>query len=127
MGLGLISLNLLAPDPAQSVQSLLMTTNTIGFGCILTWVIMRPSIRFPLLEQIGFYSYSIYLWHMFVAGIFRQHPITFLSLCGNVIAAVMLGITMAVIIEMPLLRLRDQIFPSNPLVSCTDSAVSEIN
>ena len=68
---------------------------------------------------VGMYSNSIYLWHgstdaLFPAFVRRVHVSSF---SGNerfavyVVGSLVIGITMSKIIEYPVLRLRDKIFP----------------
>ena len=61
---------------------------------------------------MGYYSYSIYLWHvlaMFGLGHMGWHWFRFPV---YVIFAVLFGVLMSKLIECPSLRLRDKIFPS---------------
>jgi len=44
-----------------------LTCNLIGFVAVVWWIVPRSNIRMPLVEQVGVYSYSIYLWHFPVA------------------------------------------------------------
>lgn len=67
------------------------------------------------LARLGVYSYSIYVWHMFFVWKILPHfhiqtPIWnyWLSISGPIV----FGITMALIIEIPVLRLRDRLFPN---------------
>jgi peptidoglycan/LPS O-acetylase OafA/YrhL len=84
-----------------------------------------------ILARVGAYSYSIYLWHLVVASLgltlirraYNQtyailshgtiaqplHPL--LEFAAYVIASVAVGIAMAKVVEMPVLRLRDRYFP----------------
>jgi peptidoglycan/LPS O-acetylase OafA/YrhL len=72
------------------------------------------------LARIGFYSYSIYLWHMFFVWNVLPHfhiksPI--LSYWASVIGPIPFGIIAGKLIEIPVLRFRDRVFPtvSNPI------------
>jgi peptidoglycan/LPS O-acetylase OafA/YrhL len=112
-----------------------LTCTFLGFACIITWAIHTPSqggrlVALPvdLLARIGFYSYSIYLWHWLIfyylrpwvrikcitigipvhwsmAWETRQWPFC-------VAVSIIVGIAMAVLVEQPVLRLRDRWFPS---------------
>ncbi len=68
-----------------------------------------------LLARIGIYSYSIYLWQMFVVWIILPHlHITshmFFYWC-SIGGPIVFGIVMARIIEFPVLHFRDRVFPS---------------
>lgn len=86
----------------------LMTCNEIGFGLLLWWLVTRSYIRAPLLERIGFYSYSIYIWHVFVLTLFPKTRSPVLFVCANCLC-IAVGIGAAKLVEMPALRLRDRI------------------
>lgn len=96
---------------------------------------------------VGMYSYSIYLWHEPVAawlpGFFRRtlgYPTGAYGRFAVYFAgSVALGIIMSKLIEYPLLRLRDRIFPDShilpmavqvgsdrPLMTSPDTSVAEI-
>lgn len=66
------------------------------------------------LARIGVYSYSIYLWHMFyqerVLSHFRFTSFTLWSAC-YLPGAILFGIVAAKVIEFPVLRFRDRVFP----------------
>ena len=84
-----------------------------------------------LLARVGTYSYSIYLWHLVVAslgltlirrvsikaaaimpsGLLAQRPHPLLEFAAYVAASVAVGIIMAKLVEMPVLKLRDRCFP----------------
>lgn len=112
-----------------------LTCAYLGFACILIWAIhvplqMRRIVAWPLnlLARIGFYSYSIYLWHWIVIFYFRPYirylcittgsPLVWSSalesrqwpLSG--VFSILMGIAMAAVVEQPVLRLRDRWFPS---------------
>lgn len=130
IGFGFVALNLLSPDPVPHVRAWLTIANIIGFSCILVWSMTRWRVRFALLEQIGFYSYSIYLWHLLCAGIWRQYTPTVFRFSGNILTAVVVGITMAILVETPVLRMRDRWFPSvahstQPQLPPPDDAASD--
>lgn len=112
-----------------------LTCTYVGFACILVWAIHTPfrsahlaSLPVNLLAPIGFYSYSIYLWHWLIIYWLRPYiryrcittgaPFLWSSawetwqwpLC--VAFSILAGIAMAVVVEQPVLRLRDRWFPS---------------
>lgn len=125
-----------------------LTTTYLGFACILVWAVHQRVQRGDLLSwpvavlaRIGFYSYSIYLWHWLIIYYLRAYvryrcmstgfPFEWSGtmetlqwpLC--VILSVVVGIVMAVVIEQPVLRLRDRWFPSrtqNARIGGLDSA-----
>lgn len=100
-----------------------------GFGGVLMLALTRPQPLPPTLGRglaaLGFYSYSIYLWHMPVMswlmphlredGTFNFSPATLswtLDVAVYVIASITCGYIMARAVEGPSLRLRDRLFPS---------------
>lgn len=90
---------------------------------------LEPAAR--LLAWVGGYSYSIYLWHLVVAtlglSVMRRAyafvaasvtvgvlppPHYLLEFALYVAASVVVGVLMAKLVEMPVLRLRDRYFPA---------------
>lgn len=69
---------------------------------------------------VGVYSYSIYLWHVpfgsYAPGLVRRA--LHIQMTGieafafNILGGIVLGIMMARIIEFPIIRLRDRVFPA---------------
>jgi peptidoglycan/LPS O-acetylase OafA/YrhL len=117
----------------------------LGFGGLLMLSlhvrdVLPPPVARPLalvgtvFAFIGTYSYSIYLWHIpfqaFAAGAVRRVlHIEFSraqSLWFYFVGSVIFGIVMARLIEFPVLRLRDKLFPSpqpnNPGFNGTERA-----
>lgn len=102
----------LPPMAAATFGYLLMP---LSFCCILIWGLNSSWLgKLKPVSRIGFYSYSIYLWHwpiaLIFAGIFK--PPTFLSFWSYCATAVLVGIAAAKFIEVPMLRVRDRVFPS---------------
>jgi len=112
-----------------------LTCTFLGFACILIWAIHVPFQRghflwwpVDLLARVGFYSYSIYLWHWIVINYLRPYFRYKCITTGSPIAwssemetwqwllsaalSIIVGIAMAVVVEQPALRLRDRWFPS---------------
>ena len=86
-----------------------------GFGLLLVRTIdARPHKYAALLTaplaKIGYYSYSIYLWHGWVCRLLPHA--TIVGLLGCIAAAVLLGAAMGKVIEYPALALRDRVFPA---------------
>jgi peptidoglycan/LPS O-acetylase OafA/YrhL len=76
------------------------------------------SLPYRFVAWIGVYSYGIYLWHLSVreplAKIVTHLPLSiqWISLlCGQYITAVILGVVMTKLVEFPMLRVRDRVFP----------------
>jgi peptidoglycan/LPS O-acetylase OafA/YrhL len=78
---------------------------------------------------VGFYSYSIYLWHVPLmhwafSKLLPPNPgvaAYFLGLAGYALASILLGIVMAKLIEIPALRVRERLFPSKNRVTALDA------
>jgi peptidoglycan/LPS O-acetylase OafA/YrhL len=120
---------LVAIETSVYVYTIGLTASYAGWGCVLlAAVYWQPGqLRWTrwiwaLLAAIGFYSYSIYLWHVFARrmvvtallgfsdrGVALPHA---LELLLYVVAALLIGTLMARTIESPFLRLRDHWFPS---------------
>jgi peptidoglycan/LPS O-acetylase OafA/YrhL len=90
----------------------------VGFTCIVAWAATRKhsQARFlRLVAWVGYYSYSIYLWHAVT-------QVTFNVLLGRlphwvrfpayVTFTIFLGVAMAKLIEVPSLKVRNKLFPS---------------
>ena len=97
---------------SRTFFAFMLTFNLIGFAGLVWWAQSRTFLRGRTLEAIGRYSYSIYLWHMPVALLWRLEPASFLGLLGDLLSTAIVGVLMAVVIETPILRLRDKLFPT---------------
>ena len=92
-----------------------LTFAYVAFSFIVAWAVNRPSSRNPLakgLSWIGYYSYSIYLWHVVamlgveqLSARWFRFPLYFAAAIGS-------GVLMAKLIEVPALKLRDRVIPS---------------
>lgn len=112
-----------------------LTTTFLGFACIVTWAVHADfkagrALSFPieLLARIGFYSYSIYLWHWILIYYLRPYIRRLCMTTGSPMAwsstlqfwqwpvciglSISVGILMAIVVEQPVLRLRERWFPS---------------
>lgn len=104
---------------------------SIGAGLLVLWSMTGPRVTWrPLslaadaLAKMGFYSYSIYLWHVPVlvvgvpvvgkiVGKVLHRPLGTLGEAFVYVAAsIVTGVVTARAIELPALRLRDKLFPS---------------
>jgi len=114
---------LLLPDDGFAVNTIGLTTNYLGFGgLVILTVASTARGAAPLgralapLAPIGFYSYSIYLWHMPVALMVQSlapgHYGRSVEVVAYLAGSLGVGILAARAIEIPLLRLRDRIIPS---------------
>ena len=100
-----------------------LTIFCVGSGMMLVGILLSqiPHGRLvDVLATLGSYSYSIYLWHMFVVGWgislvegtldVELAPGTRLAM--YFVGSFGLGIAMAKVVEVPVLRIRDRWFPS---------------
>jgi peptidoglycan/LPS O-acetylase OafA/YrhL len=100
------------------MQTFGLTCMSIAFLLLLAWAIdRRPKSRGVAslarqVAKIGFYSYSIYLWHAIVLfAIKGNFGVKLLPFWLYVAASIALGMMMAQNTEQPFLRLRDRLFP----------------
>jgi len=104
----------------RAVETLGLTALTIAFFFLVAWSVRReqliPGFVGKALARIGFYSYSIYLWHMYLAPRVLHYQVTFFAFWFYVIGSVSLGILMANLIEMPFLAMRERVVPSQKTV-----------
>jgi peptidoglycan/LPS O-acetylase OafA/YrhL len=105
--------------------SWVLTSNTLGFGFVLCWIITR-NVRLPWLERVGFYSYSIYVWHFPVSLVFLVYRQTTVLLTVYLGCSIGLGIYMAKIVELPVLAIRDKYFPTRASASWLPSREAPI-
>ena len=87
----------------------------LGFGLLLVRTVDAQPQRYMQLAiapiaKIGYYSYSIYLWHGFACRLLPHS--TFPGVLGCVAAAILVGIGMAKLVEYPVLALRDRLLPA---------------
>jgi len=110
-----------------------LTLIYLGFACILVFALRTQipaagwgAVIVKRLAAVGYYSYSIYLWHLLVAFVMpwvgmwlaRLHrPLLdaiyqYAHFPLYICLALALGIMMARLIELPVLAIRDRVFPS---------------
>jgi len=92
-----------------------LTFAYVAFSFIVAWAVNRPSSKNPLakgLSWIGYYSYSIYLWHVIPMMLLTQFPARWYRFPCYALAAILLGVGMGKLIEFPSLFVRDRFFPS---------------
>lgn len=127
-GVALLAPNFLHPlERTWYIQTFGLTANSLGSGTLLLWALhgaprtAPAAVRAMLrgLARIGEHSYSIYLWHLpaFAAVqwaiVQRWLPQGYALFFAVYLAlSLALGIGMAKLIELPVLRLRDRLFPS---------------
>ena len=100
-----------------------LTTFYIGSGALLLgmlYIDIPDSYLVRCLAGIGTFSYSIYLWHMPVhewgiriARKLAGAPLNWFAYAGIYLAgAIVVGIVASKIVEYPVLRVRDRLYPS---------------
>ena len=103
---------------SRFMQTIGLTFLMIGFSFLLAWCVDRaPQSRLGTrlarpFALIGFYSYSIYLWHMYCYVAFKSMGSTALAFWTSVAISIGLGILMSKLIEIPSLAAREKWFPS---------------
>ena len=101
----------------------------LGFGLIFVVLLIEPKTNFYLdkylgkfitdmVAKVGFYSYGIYLFHMFVRryGLSWMHDLGFnfnyrIEFAIYFILSILFGVILSLVIEKPFLVLRDKIVP----------------
>lgn len=106
------------------VQTIGLTFLYVGFSFLVAWSVVRTPgtpvgrVMAKGAAKIGFYSYSIYLWHTLICDAFLFHPnlslIKFWLYIATTIAG---GCAMAHLVELPYQELRERLFPSPYSVS----------
>lgn len=107
-----------------------LTVIYLGAGCLVAKAIAFEGpgpirVMSSLLARIGVYSYSIYLWHSFykerVLGHFHITSQALWFWCYFA-GAILFGIAAAKVIEIPVLRFRDRVFPRSSKSSVTSNS-----
>jgi peptidoglycan/LPS O-acetylase OafA/YrhL len=111
LSVGALIPQFLYPETA-SLAPYVLGCNTVAFTLLVWWAIGASSLRVPLLERVGIYSYSIYLWHFPMAEVFRRSNPHLLLLPFYIAASIALGTYLGNIVEMRVLAIRDRIFPA---------------
>jgi len=94
----------------------MLLLRSLGFGCILVWGINSSWLgKLKPVAKIGFYSYSIYLWHWPVATFFESVDPSLFWFVLYVAVSCAVGIAMAKLIEVPMLKVRDRYFHSRTI------------
>jgi peptidoglycan/LPS O-acetylase OafA/YrhL len=93
-----------------------LTANLVGFSALLVCALNSPSLGgLRPLARIGFYSYSIYLWHWVISKLLLTSG--FVSFWSYAAISIIIGIGAAKLIESPVLQFRDRYFPSRRAVT----------
>ena len=108
----------------------------LGFGAFLLLVMhhglpgrwLRPLWRAA--GWVGFYSYSIYLWHwmarnVVIGQLLEKHRVPWwLAVLAYLAAAIGTGALLGRLVEVPFLKIRDRFFPSR---SQPDPSLTQTN
>jgi peptidoglycan/LPS O-acetylase OafA/YrhL len=102
------------------MQTIGLTSLLFGFSLLVIWSVSRtPRSAIGRLvvggaARIGFYSYSIYLWHTVVAEFYlSRFALSALNFWVCLAATVAMGVVMGRLVEAPYLALREKIAPSS--------------
>jgi peptidoglycan/LPS O-acetylase OafA/YrhL len=102
------------------MQTIGLTSLLFGFSLLVIWSVTRtPRSAIGRLvvggaARIGFYSYSIYLWHTVVAEFYlSRFTLSALNFWVCLAATVAMGVVMGRLVEAPYLALREKIAPSS--------------
>jgi peptidoglycan/LPS O-acetylase OafA/YrhL len=109
-----------------------------GFGALMLGMLSLRMESWPkslqavprALAYIGGFSYSIYLWHIpFLIVLFKTSvlKVPYLGLTTFVVGSIVLGIVMSKLIEIPAIRLRDRLYPSDFASHSTASEATNSN
>jgi peptidoglycan/LPS O-acetylase OafA/YrhL len=99
----------------RGMETFGLTALVFAFSTLIAWSVSHKRWESGIiakgLAKVGFYSYSIYLWHVFLTPSVLHYKLTFWSFWLYVIASIDFGIGMAILIELPFLRFRDRLIP----------------
>jgi peptidoglycan/LPS O-acetylase OafA/YrhL len=111
-------------QPDRVVQTFGLTFLYIGFSFLVAWSVVRTPKTFlgramaKGAAKIGFYSYSIYLWHTVICDAFLFHPnLSLIKFWVYIAISIVTGIAMAHLVELPYLALRERLFPASQAAS----------
>ena len=102
-----------------------LTFAYVAFCFIVAWAVNQPesSNRLArLLAWIGYYSYSIYLWHVVSMLALEHMPPRWYRFPAYAILAIVFGVLMAELIELPVLHMRERYFPSRSNIRCPSTS-----
>jgi len=127
----LLSLTCFLPRDSRFFSTFGFSCLYLGFGGVLLLSLYTPAIlrgrigRYSAaigtaMAAVGTYSYSIYLWHGptaawfpgFVRRVLHVSLGSFARFTVFVIGSLIIGVAMSKLVEYPILRIRDRIFPA---------------
>jgi len=117
VGLLLTASSFLLSNEHSFVLTVGLTLNFLGYGMMLaaalTLARLLPNPMESALAYVGFYSYSIYLWHLPLLAVLRHsvgpRP---LAVAAFYAGSIVVGVAMARLVEIPALRLRERWVPA---------------
>jgi len=92
-----------------------LTFAYVAFCFIVAWAVNQsesPSRVARLFAWIGYYSYSIYLWHVGSMLMLEHMPPHWFRFPAYVVSAIVWGVILGKLIEFPILQIRERYFPS---------------
>jgi peptidoglycan/LPS O-acetylase OafA/YrhL len=124
VGIFLISPGLILTQETPWMYTYGFSLLYVGFGAILLGTLGAPIELMPgafqffarILAFIGRFSYSIYLWHIPLLFFLGSHGILrrpYLGVSAFVMGSIVLGILTSELFEIPVIRLRDKLFPQS--------------
>jgi peptidoglycan/LPS O-acetylase OafA/YrhL len=131
----LLSCCIVFPLTTRTMLTIGFTLLYVGFGlvlllCLYVHNVLPTSLAAPLrllgtvFASVGAYSYSIYLWHIAVSiwgpvvvvGYLQIRLGLITGFLSYFIGSIAIGIFMSRLVEYPVLRLRDRLFPATQTV-----------
>jgi peptidoglycan/LPS O-acetylase OafA/YrhL len=131
----LLSCCLIFPVNTKPMLTIGFTLLYVGFGlvlllCLYVHNVLPASLATPLsllgtaFASVGAYSYSIYLWHIAVSiwgpvvvvGYLQIRLGLITGFLSYFIGSIAVGIFMSRLVEYPVLRVRDRLFPATQTV-----------
>lgn len=112
---------------SRVMETVGLTALYIGFSFLLAWSVVRvPTNRVAQallgpLAKVGFYSYSIYLWHTFIGRAVETNSKTFGAFWLYVGLCIGIGIVLSKVVEQPYLALREKWFRTENLASAAST------
>jgi len=118
----------LIPQRQHWMQTFGLSALLLGFSFLVAWAVVRTPKSLvsrmvtKAAAKIGFYSYSIYLWHTLIIYVFLDSKRSVWVFWAYLCTSVVVGIAMAHLVELPYLTLRDKLFPASDGVSALPEA-----
>lgn len=135
VGVLLIMPNLAITPDSRWIFTYGFTLTYLGFGAIMVGLLAFPLGSLPRTVQgffraiayIGGFSYSIYLWHipwLLVLTNYNLLGLRYVGVFFYIAGAIVVGIVTSKLVEIPVLRLRERIFPAQGQAAAGQSHTS---